>query len=264
MRTGIILSMSVSNSKPIEVNKESPIAFPLHGLKVHDVTVAETMDQIDGYVKSGSPHHIITLDASMCVTAKEDKELFKIVSNAALVTPDSAGVLWACKKLGHPLRERVSGVDLVEQLCELSPSKGYKLYFFGSAPGVTDDAAERFRQRFPGCHIVGTRNGFFKPEESEEIAGQIKETGADILFVAMGIPKQEKWIAHFGAQTGAKVLIGVGGSFDVHSGRVERAPVWIQKINMEWLHRLIKNPKKYAKVLTLPRFVAMTYQKKKS
>ncbi len=261
--TGIINSMSNSNVVSTDSTVNYPTAFPLHGLKVHNVTVGETVDLIEDFIRSGMPHHVITLDASMCVTAKEDPELFKIVSTAELVTPDSAGVLWACKKLGNPLKERVSGVDLVEKICEISARNGCRLYFFGSAPGVTDDAAEKMRLKYPGCQIVGTRSGFFKPEDETEIVAEMKSRGTQVLFVALGIPKQEKWISKFRDQIGASVLIGVGGSFDVHSGRVERAPRWVQRINMEWLHRLLKNPKKYSKVMTLPRFVMMTYRSKK-
>lgn len=238
-------------------------SIPLHGLHVHHVTMAETLETIDQFVREGTPHHVITLDSSMCVLAREDAELKKIAANAELSTPDSAGILWACRHFGHTLPHRVSGVEIVEQLCRLSPEKGFRLYFFGAAPGVAEEAAEKMRAKYPGCQIVGTRDGFFKVEEEGEIVAQIREANPDILCVALGIPKQEKWIARHREALGVPVLIGVGGTFDVHSGRVHRAPVWMRRLNLEWLHRVLKNPAKIGKVMTLPKFVLMTLRTKR-
>ena len=113
-------------------------SVPILGLHVHKITMQQTLDTIDYFVKSGGPHHVITLDASMCVTARGDSELFNIVSTAELITPDSIGVIWACKRSGNPLPERVSGVEIVDRVCAIAPTKGYRIYFFGSAPGVAD------------------------------------------------------------------------------------------------------------------------------
>jgi N-acetylglucosaminyldiphosphoundecaprenol N-acetyl-beta-D-mannosaminyltransferase len=233
-------------------------SVPLHGVRVDRVTMDETLDAIDRFIRSGEPHHVITLDASMCVFAGEDEDLRRIVAAADLVTPDSAGVLWACRKYGSPLPQRVSGVEIVEQLCRLSPERGYRLFFFGSAPGVAEDAAGKFRARYPGCQIVGARDGFFSPDDDATIVEQIRAARPDILCVALGIPKQEKWIAKHRAELGVPVLIGVGGTFDVHSGRVKRAPALMQRLNLEWLYRLAKNPRKIGKVMTLPKFMLMT------
>jgi N-acetylglucosaminyldiphosphoundecaprenol N-acetyl-beta-D-mannosaminyltransferase len=234
----------------------------LHGVRVDRVTMAETLELIDGFIRSGRPHHIVTLDASMCVFSRDDAELRRIVGSAELVTPDSAGVLWACKSYGCPLAGRVSGVEIVDQLCRLSPERGYRLFFFGSAPGVAEDAAEKFRARYPGVHIVGTRDGFFGPDDEPAIIDEIRSSQPDILCVALGIPKQEKWIASYRDELGVPVLIGVGGTFDVHSGRVKRAPMWMQRLSLEWLYRLGKNPRKIGKVMTLPKFMLMTLRSK--
>lgn len=233
-------------------------AIPLHGLVVHRVSMEETLEAIDRFISSCTPHHVVTLDSSMCVIARDDPTLQSIVSHAELVTPDSAGVVWACRRLGTPLKERVSGVEIVDRLCSLSPSRGYRLFFFGSAPGVAQAAAERMRSRYPGCQVVGTRDGFFTKEQEPQIVEQIKSARPDILCVALGIPLQEKWIHRFRDTLNVPVLIGVGGTFDVYSGRVKRAPVWMQRLNLEWLYRLLKNPRKISKVMTLPKFVLMT------
>lgn len=227
------------------------------GLRVDRVSTEGALAAIDGFVRGGTPAHVVTADASMAVLAREDAELRAIVDGAALVTPDGAGILWAGRLLGTPIPHKVSGVDLVADLCRRSAAGGPTIFFFGAAPGVAAEAADRMRARFPEARIVGTRDGFFTPADEPGILEAIKAARPDVLLVAFGIPKQEKWIQRHKAALGVPVLIGVGGSFDVHSGRVARAPVWMQRASLEWLYRLSKNPKKIGKVLTLPRFALL-------
>jgi N-acetylglucosaminyldiphosphoundecaprenol N-acetyl-beta-D-mannosaminyltransferase len=132
------------------------------------------------------------------------------------------------------------------------------LFFLGAAPGVAEEAAKRLRTRYPGAQIVGTHDGYFSPDQEPAVLEQIRQAKPDILFVAFGIPRQEKWISQHKQFLGTPILLGIGGSFDVHSGRVQRAPVWMQRHGLEWLHRLAANPKKITKVMTLPRFVLLT------
>ncbi|MCW3099510.1 MAG: N-acetylmannosaminyltransferase, partial [Chthonomonadaceae bacterium] len=140
---------------------------------------------------------------------------------------------------------------------------GYRLFFLGAGPGVAAQAADKMRAKYPGAQIVGTRDGFFKPDETDALVAEIREAQADAVFVAMGIPKQEKWIAAHRDRLGAAVLIGVGGTFDVLSGNVKRAPILFQKLRLEWLWRVLSNPRKISKVLLLPRFVRMVRQARK-
>lgn len=198
---------------------------------------------------------VVTADASGIVTAQSDSEFRHILELADLVTPDSEGVLWASRRNGTAIKERVSGVELVEHLCALSAQKGYRVYFLGAAPGVAEMAAERMRLRHPGCHIVGTRHGYFPADSDEIVAHEVAEAKPDILFVAMGIPRQEKFIYRTMRIIQAPVAIGVGGSLDVFSGKAKRAPLFVQKMKMEWLWRLLLNPKKIAKAKALPVFV---------
>ena len=232
-----------------------PMTIQLLGLPVHNVTMEGALAQIHLFVHSGGVHHVVTADASMLVTAQEDRELAEIIRAASLVTPDSVGVLWGAKKRGTPLQERVSGVELVERLCALSPSQNYRIFFFGAAPGVAELASRKMCETYPGCLVVGTHDGFFTPEQIPGILEEIKATKPDILCVAFGIPKQEKWIRAYASEIGVPVSIGVGGTFDVLSGTVKRAPVLFQKLKLEWFWRVIKNPKKLNKVLLLPKFV---------
>lgn len=231
--------------------------MPLLDVCVDAVTTGGALELIGAYIAAGGPHHVITLDASMCVGARGDRELRAIVHAADLVTPDSSGILWAARRMGKSLPERVSGVEIVERLAELSATKGYSLYLLGAAPGVAEEAARRMCVSHPGCRVVGARHGYFSRDEEPDVMEAIRAARPDVLCVALGIPRQEKWIAAWRDALGVPVMIGVGGSLDVLSGRVRRAPMWMQRRGVEWVYRLLKNPRKIGKVLTLPRFVAM-------
>jgi N-acetylglucosaminyldiphosphoundecaprenol N-acetyl-beta-D-mannosaminyltransferase len=228
----------------------------LLGMRISRLNRRQTLEFLQDFIRSGEPHLVVTADASGHVIASGDPEYLRIVNEAALVTPDSTGILWAAKRLGTPLEERVSGVDLAEQLCAGSAARGYGVYLYGAAPGVAEAAAETMRRRYPGANIVGTADGFrSSPEQQAELLRDIREKTPAVLLVAMGIPKQEKWIARHLDELRVPVCMGVGGSLDVFSGQVSRAPLWMQRRGLEWLYRLSKNPKKYAKVATLPVFV---------
>jgi N-acetylglucosaminyldiphosphoundecaprenol N-acetyl-beta-D-mannosaminyltransferase len=220
------------------------------GVHVDNVTMRETLAILDRFVAEGKPRLIVTADAAGIVAAQTDAEWRKIMSEADLVTPDSVGVLWASGRAGNKIQERVSGVDLVEKLV----AKGYRTYFLGAAPTIAEKARTALSSKYPGANVVGVRDGFFSPEEEPEIVAEIKAASPQVLFVAMGIPRQEKFIAAYKEAIGAAVNMGVGGSFDVLSGTVKRAPVALQKMRLEWLWRLIQNPKKWKKVAALPKF----------
>lgn len=233
------------------------------GVPVHVVTMAETIELLRHFVESGQPHFVITADASGVVQAQTDAYHRSLFDRADLVTPDSAGILWASKRAGQPIQERVSGVDLVERACQLSATHGYRIFFLGAAPGVAAAAAAAMREKYPGCQIVGARDGYFKPDEDARVAAEIAATDPDFLFVAMGIPRQEKFILGTQEIIRARVAMGVGGSFDVHSGSVRRAPRWMQRARLEWLWRLLQNPSKIGKTMLLPKFVRMVLTEKR-
>ena len=228
-------------------------------MRVDRVNMDGALALIDQFVRERiPPRHIVTADASMVVTASEDDEFARIVAASDLVTPDGAGILWATRRLGAPVTTKVSGVDLATRCCALSGEKNWRIFFFGAAPGVAEEAAARMRARHPGAQIVGFRDGFFTPDDEDRIIEQIRAARPDILLVALGIPKQEKFIARHKAALGVPVCIGVGGTLDVFSGTVKRAPRWMQNSGLEWLYRVASNPKKISKVALLPRFVWMT------
>jgi N-acetylglucosaminyldiphosphoundecaprenol N-acetyl-beta-D-mannosaminyltransferase len=246
-----------------KLDKDRPPRVSILGLPVDAVTMADTLGILEGFVSEARPHMVVTADASGLVQAQADPHHAKIIRDADLVTPDSVGVMWAARRAGKPLPERVSGVDLVDQVCHLSADKGYRVYFLGAAPGVAELAAEKLRLKHPGCNIVGARHGFFPPDSDDLVAQEVAEFKPDFLFVAMGIPRQEKFIVQTMGIIRAAVAIGVGGSFDVFSGRTKRAPALVQKLKLEWAWRLILNPKKISKVAALPKFVAMVLRSPK-
>lgn len=241
----------VTPSEKVAEQGESVLGIPVSTRKM-----GETLDEIERLISVGDPCIVATADASGIAIAQSDGELREIYQRAALVTCDSNGVVWALGRKGVKA-DRVSGVDVADELCRLSAEKGYRIYFLGAGRGVADEAAEKMRLKYPGCNIVGSRHGFFPPSDDEYVAKDISAYEPDILLVALGIPRQEKFIYGTIGMTGAKVSIGVGGSFDVFSGRVKRAPRVIQKLKLEWLWRLILNPKKISKAMMLPKFMAM-------
>lgn len=224
------------------------------GLPVDRVTMAEALQVISQFLAEGSPHIVVTADAAGLAQTQSDPTLGEIYEGADLVTPDSVGVLWAAKRMGAPISERVSGVDLVDRLCGMSADKGYRVYLLGSEPGVAELAAERLRLLHPGCNIVGARHGYFPAESDLVVAQEVAAAKPDILFVAMGIPRQEKFIRSTQEIIRAKVAIGVGGSFDVFSGKAKRAPQIVQTLKLEWLWRTLLNPSKIKKAKNLPLF----------
>jgi N-acetylglucosaminyldiphosphoundecaprenol N-acetyl-beta-D-mannosaminyltransferase len=209
---------------------------------------------VEEFIEEGVPRLVITADSSGIVLAQTDQHWRDILNSADLVTPDSNGVVWAARRRGTPLRERVSGVDLLDILCARASKKGYRVFLLGAAPGIADLAAERLQARHPGLQIVGTQHGYFSKEEEPEIVRRIRDLRVDLLFVAMGIPRQEQFIFDHKYEMAAKVAMGVGGSLDVWSGAVKRAPRLIRALKLEWLWRLVLNPRKWKKAVTLPKF----------
>ena len=227
------------------------------GIKISAVDTATTLATIEEFIRSGRPHMVVTADSSAVVLARKDRELREIINSADLVTPDSVGILWAARRFGTPLPERVSGVDVVESLCDRAARSGYRVFLLGAAPGVAEAAAEKLQQKYPGLTVAGTHHGFFRPEDSASVVRKIRESKPDILFVGMGIPLQEKWLYRHLDELRVPVSMGVGGTFDVVSGKVKRAPKWLQRHGLEWIFRLANNPRKIRKCLTLPVFVLM-------
>jgi N-acetylglucosaminyldiphosphoundecaprenol N-acetyl-beta-D-mannosaminyltransferase len=232
-------------------------------LMIDVVTMKEAVATVKQFIMQKKPHLIVTPNAEMIMMANKDKKLAHIINNADLVVPDGAGVVWAARYQGNLMPERVAGYDLVQCLLREAVSEKYRIYMFGGAPGVADKARTIAEDRFPGVEIVGTRNGFFNKQEEVEILNEIKICQPDILLVALGVPRQEKWLDEYKDELKVPVAIGVGGTFDVMAGLVQRAPLWMQRSNLEWLFRLLSEPKRAIRMLALPRFVIKVMATKK-
>ena len=233
------------------------------GLPIDRVSLDRTQEIFTKFLDEDQTHLIFTADSNAFICAQTDPSFKRCFDEAALITPDSAGPVWALEQYGKPVPGRVSGVDLVEVLCRISAKTGSKMYFLGAASGVAEAAAQNLMAKYPGCQVVGWRDGFFGSLTDEEVATEIAALQPDILLVGMGMPRQELFILDTAHIIKSKIAMGVGGSFDVHSGKVKRAPLIFQKLHIEWLWRTILNPKKLDKVKNLPKFYLRVRRAKK-
>ncbi len=227
----------------------------LLGIPVHDVTMAETLELIAQFVADGGAHQICTVNPEFIMTAQNDLDFRRILNHAALNLPDGIGVIWAARRQGRALRERVAGSDLIYQLADRAAKTGWRIFLLGAAEGVAAQAALKLQTLYPGVKIVGAWAGSPRPEDDAEAVRRINAAEADIVLVAYGAPKQDKWIDRNLRRSGARVAIGVGGSFDFVVGTQRRAPQWIRRLNLEWLYRLVREPWRWRRQLALPRFV---------
>ena len=233
------------------------------GVDVDAVTMAEAVDVVRRAMDTRAGVMVATANAEMLMRATHDEELRRILNASALVVPDGAGTVWAARHLGHAMPERVAGYDLAQELLRCAPAEGRRVYFFGSAPGVAEKAKAKAEQPYPGIEIVGVRNGFFSPADNAAIIAEIRAARPDLLLVALGVPKQEKWIAAHLAELDVPVAIGVGGTLDVMAGVMKRAPYWMQRAKLEWLFRGLMQPKRAGRLLALPKFVLKVHASRK-
>ncbi|MDE6260959.1 MAG: WecB/TagA/CpsF family glycosyltransferase [Oscillospiraceae bacterium] len=223
------------------------------GVAFDNITMDEAVDKALELLEQDGPHLVVTPNPEIVQRANKDPEFAGILANADLVIPDGVGVIYAAKILGRPLRARVPGIDFAAALMTRAAQTGKRLFLLGAAPGVAEQAAVNLRASYPGLVVCGTHDGYFK--EDGPVADAIREARADIVFVCLGAPKQEKWIAANGGAAGAKLYIGLGGAMDVFAGKVERAPEKFQKLGLEWLYRLMKEPSRIGRMSKLPLFL---------
>lgn len=218
------------------------------------VTMKEAIARVKILLNTDGQHFICTPNPEIVMEAQKDQELMSILQEADMVVPDGIGVVWASKYSSIRLRERVAGYDLTQNLFSELAETEHTIYFFGGAPGVATEAARKMTRKYPGLKIVGIHNGYFDGKEEKKIIHDIKKLSPSILLVGLGAPKQEKWIYENMRLFGAKVSIGVGGSFDVMAGNVKRAPKVFQKLGLEWFYRLITQPTRWRRMMRLPMF----------
>lgn len=210
------------------------------GIRLDDLDYDETLATITGLIERRELGRMVVTNASKTVLAQGDAELMRIIGESQLVTADGMSVVWASRLLGAPLRMRVTGIDTMERLVALASEKGFGVYFLGATQEVVSELVARYLERYPSLRIVGYRDGYF--EDGASVAQAIKQAQPEILFVAMGSPAQEKWIATHQPEAGVPFCLGVGGSFDHIVGLRKRAPLWMQNCGLEWFYRLCSEP----------------------
>ena len=234
------------------------------GVPVVPYTMEEAVTKLTEDTLAKIRNFVVTANAEIIMMAQEDKEYKKLLSATAdLILPDGAGTVWAGNYLGYRIPERVAGYDLYLRLLEEAADHDRPVYFFGGKPGIAEEAAEEGKRRWPGLKVAGCRNGYFSAEEEPEIIEGINHSGAAMLFAALGAPKQEKWLAKYREQLKPTLLMGIGGSFDVLAGKVQRAPKWMQDARLEWFFRLVKQPSRFGRMLALPKFVLSVRSEKR-
>ena len=217
-----------------------------------DQAVAEGVRLMD----TAGAHYVVTPNPEIVETCRQDGEAMEAVNGADLVLADGIGVIYGAKLLGTPLKGRVTGIGFAQGLMERMAGGGRSLYLLGAKPGVAERAAENLARQYPGLQIAGTHDGYFS--EVGPVTEDIRASGADVVFVCLGAPKQEKWMRRNGEAAGAHLMVGLGGCLDVFSGEVKRAPAVFQKLGLEWLYRLAANPSRIGRMVKLPLFLIHT------
>lgn len=223
------------------------------GVTINSVTMQESVETIRTALRQEHPLRVVTANPEMLVRSEKDAELREILNQADLVVPDGEGVVWAARYLGASMLERVTGIDLTLLLLEQAETNGWRVFFLGGKPGVADEAAAKVRQDFPKLSIQAHHGFFAVGQEEEKVLTFVRGFSPHILLAGMGQPRQEYWLSRYPDLAG--VSMGVGGTFDVLSGHSKRAPRWIRRIRLEWLYRLVQEPKRLKRQLTLPLYM---------
>lgn len=214
--------------------------------------MAEALETIRSGVESGRFLQVVTANPVMVFATRKDPALARVFSRAGLVVADSAGMVLLARLKGLPVKERVAGIDLAMELARLAAEKGWPIFLVGGKPGVAEEAAGRLQALHPGLAISGARNGYFSVDEEKDVLGEIRDKRPRIVLVGLTAGLQEKWIALHAEVFAGMCVLGLGGSLDVISGRLRRAPVWMRGMGLEWLFRLVQEPWRWRRALLLP------------
>ena len=230
------------------------------GVGFDNLTKREFMDRAGQMLVSRKKGYVVTPNAEIVYEAVHDESFRALLNGAALVLPDGAGVVLGARILGTPLKEKVAGIEFGEEICRLLAGNGGALYLLGGKPGIAQQAGEKLKEKYPGLTVCGTADGYFKDEEAA--VAKINEAGPDVVFVCLGAPKQEKFICNHFDEMNATLYLGLGGSLDGYAGVAQRAPKWMINLSLEWLYRLLKEPKRLARMMRLPKYVLICMKEK--
>lgn len=214
------------------------------GCQVDNLSMEETLQVVEGFIKSGKPHQHVVVNVDKLVKASRDPELRKIINECALINADGMPVVWASRLLGKGLKERVAGVDLFEALMQRAAERGWRVFLLGAKEEVVSGVKQLYEVKYPGLVVAGYRNGYWTAAEEPAVVEQIQEARADLLFVAISSPKKEQFLGRYQATMKIPFAMGVGGTFDVAVGKVKRAPLWMQNMGLEWFYRFLQEPRR--------------------
>ncbi len=230
------------------------------GLQFDNVTMDEALGAAKALLSGDHAACVVTPNAEIAYEALHDEALRTLLNRADLMLPDGAGVVLASKLLKTPVKQKVAGVDFADGLLGILEKAGQSLYLLGSKPGIGELAAQKMMQKHPKLKIAGIADGYFKDEGP--VIEKINASGADALFVCLGAPKQEQFMFRHQGELHVRLMAGLGGSLDSFAGTVKRAPKWMIRLNLEWLYRLIKEPKRFKRMLRLPKYLWAVLRKR--
>ncbi len=261
--------MQQTSISDIPLPSTNPAPLRILGVRIDDVTMQEACDRVAGYIAGGGWHQIATVNPEFIMRASGDASFAAVLDHTDLNVPDGVGVLWAARRMRKPLRERVAGVDLLQRLCAIGSQSGWRVFFLGARTGVAERAAAIVAFKYQGLVVAGAYAGSPHPQDDRDAVAIIRRARANLLFVAYGAPGQDLWLARNlpalmagttpdAAAAGAPGLvgIGVGGAFDFITGLQKRAPPQMQRMGLEWLYRLLRQPGRWRRQLVLLRFAA--------
>lgn len=231
------------------------------GVGFDNITMNEAVGRAMELLHAPESHYVVTPNPEIVEVCRENLAARQAVNGADLVLPDGIGVVKGARMLGTPLKERVPGIEFAAGLMERMAGEGLSLYLLGARPGVAEKAGKRLAEKYPGLVIAGTHDGYFK--EDGPVIEAIRQSGADCVFVCLGAPKQELWMAKHGRAAGARLLCGLGGSLDIFAGEVERAPKFWSDHGLEWFYRLCKEPRRAGRMMKLPLFLVHVQREKR-
>ena len=231
------------------------------GVGFDSVTLSQAVEAAEGLLAQNGAHYVVTPNPELVQRARQEPAFRDVLNGADLVLPDGVGIIYAAKILGRPLQGRVPGIDFAAALCGKLAQNGKRLFLLGAKPGVAQRAAENLKKDHPGLTVCGVHDGYFK--EDGPVVEEIRAAKADAVFVCLGFPRQEYWMAQNGEAAGARLLVGLGGSLDVFAGEVKRAPEGFQKLGLEWFYRLITQPSRIGRMAKLPLFLVSALGEKR-
>ncbi len=214
------------------------------GCSIDNLTMEETLQTVEQFINSGSPHQHVVVNVDKLVKAQSDRELRQIINECALINADGMPVVWASRLLGKSIKERVAGIDLFEALMRRAAQKNWRVYLLGAREEIVSTVKASYEIKYPGLTIAGYRNGYWAAGEEASVAADIASAEVDILFVAISSPKKEQFLAQYQGQMKVPFAMGVGGTFDVAAGKIRRAPKWMQVAGLEWFFRFLQEPRR--------------------